>query len=613
MNEPRPSSRQASSTSPSSSHIRPTHRSQQWRNRFRQLHILPHTYHYHNFLSQNSVYIKLYFNPTPPHRCYHQHGHFYIGSTAIGIPHREHNRRAKLKQLHNNIPVSAELSLRYWHCHNSIHHCTTIQLTSHDTYDQAWIQEHHHIANWMPTLNWPFISHHLKLKAQGWQFTKHRAHFYSRLATHKRLFRRLRLRQQTIREPHLYTSTKHHALTLLRDLTKHTAASFEAAKQLRSGRHTDLEVYAIRRMAANLEEPGRSRALHIINKALLLRNLTPPKPNIPLTVPFLAHHDFTKHCQQWLRTTIQQHKHLAIPPHLPSHRLREAAHKTLRSQLHNHRTWEETLHSPPDPADLPCACTHLRSLLQDPDTPTTNGHYILTLDQLHLPPHLNIFLNANMNSTYYPSKARYFLTFQTAYTKWLKLQGLPPSLTQHLEPFLEHQWRLHNTHLKQHPRFTARLLRQLQEHLGPHTVLHHADHELQQLRVFCQYFTGAQHMAISRTFCTTSIPYNRQYPRPPQSHRSLHPTHPLQVGLPQGLQHPIWSGPPQREKTLAERPHHHLLFPFTQWQPPTHHQPCPGHHSPTPLPPTFHPATLASFPLLPHPNPSRHLTIRHQR
>ena len=74
-----------------------TQRSQQWRKRFRQLHILPHTYHYHNFLSSNSVYIKLQFNILEPHRCYHQHGHFYVGSTAIGIPHREHNRRAKLK------------------------------------------------------------------------------------------------------------------------------------------------------------------------------------------------------------------------------------------------------------------------------------------------------------------------------------------------------------------------------------------------------------------------------------------------------------------------------------------------------------------------------------
>ena len=43
-----------------------TRRSQQWRNRLRQLHILPHTYHYHNFLSSNSVYIKLHFNPDQP-------------------------------------------------------------------------------------------------------------------------------------------------------------------------------------------------------------------------------------------------------------------------------------------------------------------------------------------------------------------------------------------------------------------------------------------------------------------------------------------------------------------------------------------------------------------
>ena len=106
--------------------------------------------------------------PQPHHTCYHQHGHFYIGSTGIGIPHREHNRRAKLKQLQNNIPISAELSLRYWHSHNYIHHFTPIQLSSHDTYDQAWIQEHYLISNWMPTSdfsasfedgNMPFTNH----------------------------------------------------------------------------------------------------------------------------------------------------------------------------------------------------------------------------------------------------------------------------------------------------------------------------------------------------------------------------------------------------------------------------------------------------------------------
>ena len=46
-----------------------------------------------------------------------------------------------------------------------------------------------------------------------------------------------------------------------------------------------------------------------------------------------------------------QAQRLAIPLHLPTHRLREAAHKTLRAQLHNHRAWEATLHTPPNPSD----------------------------------------------------------------------------------------------------------------------------------------------------------------------------------------------------------------------------------------------------------------------
>ena len=48
-----------------------------------------------------------------------------------------------------NIPISAELSLRYWLNRNTIDQYTTIQLSSHDAYDQAWI--HDHISNWMPS------------------------------------------------------------------------------------------------------------------------------------------------------------------------------------------------------------------------------------------------------------------------------------------------------------------------------------------------------------------------------------------------------------------------------------------------------------------------------
>ena len=129
-----------------------------------------------------------------------------MGSTAVGIPRGEHNRRAKLKQLSHDTPISAELSLRYWRSTGTITHYSTIHISTHSDYDQAWTHKHLYISKWQPTLNWPFISQHTKLKADGWQFTRHRAHFYPRLANHFRLFRRLRR----------HTSHKLHALTVLR-------------------------------------------------------------------------------------------------------------------------------------------------------------------------------------------------------------------------------------------------------------------------------------------------------------------------------------------------------------------------------------------------------------
>ena len=112
------------------------------------------------------------------------------------------------------------------------------------------------------------------------------------------------------------TSHKLHALTVLRDLTKSTRASYDAARRLRSGQYSDLEVYAIRRMATSLEEPGRSRAIHIINEALKYRNLTPPKTNQPLTIPFLTHDTFQHTTPRWLTTLLHQRKQHAIPFHL---------------------------------------------------------------------------------------------------------------------------------------------------------------------------------------------------------------------------------------------------------------------------------------------------------
>ena len=63
--------------------------------------------------------------------------------------------------------------------------------------------------------------------------------------------------------------------------------------------------------------------------------------------------------------------------------------------------------------------------LLKPDHPApSDTHLIVTLEDLQLPPHLQRFLGANMNSTFFPTKHQYFETFHKAIARWLKRHGL---------------------------------------------------------------------------------------------------------------------------------------------------------------------------------------------
>lgn len=309
------------------------------------------------------------------------------------------------------------------------------------------------------------------------------------MATHKRLVQRLRRRHHTTLQPNLHTSQRLHALTVLRELSKHTRSSFA----IRSGRYTHLEIDAFRQMAASLEEPDRSRVLRLIKSALTFRNPTIPKSNKPFTIPFLAHTTFQRDTEQWLRSLVKHHFHHVIPFHPPTSRIRQAAHKTLRSKPYNHKQWEDHFSSQPTAQDMPCSCQHMNSFLHDPDnSPLHDGHYVLTLGDLSLPSHLLLFLQANMNSAYFPTKKQYFQRFTSTNTQWLRHHGLPTALHQHSKTFLQHQWRHHISSIRHSPRFTSRNITQLREFLTDKLLLHHADHELQNLRIFCpqHYFHG---------------------------------------------------------------------------------------------------------------------------
>ena len=201
----------------------------------------------------------------------------------------------------------------------------------------------------------------------------------------------------------------------------------------------------------------------------------PASKNQPLTVPFLARDTFQHNTQRWLTTLLHQRKHHAIPLHLPTRKLREAAHSTLSSQLHNHRRWEQSFPQLPHEDQLPCGCAHLCQLLTDPQQSTNNGHLIVTLDDLQLPPHLRHFLGANMNSTFFSTKGQSFTAFHKAMTKRPKHHGLlPPTLAHRADHFLATQGQQLLQRLRHEPRFTARSIKQLQQFLGDKVILRHA-------------------------------------------------------------------------------------------------------------------------------------------
>lgn len=288
------------------------------------------------FNSACSVYIKLPFywtvQGTSNQPVYHQFGRFYIGSTSITAAKRDFNRMAKLKQVLHDSAVHVELAIRYWASHPSdFHQFSTIVLRSATLYEDAWIYEHFFISKWQAPLNFPFITGIPKLKAKGWQlqYRRHNKQF-PRVLLGDRLYQRVRRKLHSLQSFVSEFSFQKTAWTILYRLTSPGRMAFDTAASLRSGKFHDWEIYSFDRLAAHVEEPLRSQARQKMKQAFTFRNLTKLPMNSPLSIPFLAHSTFNQLTSRWLRDQILRHKDLAIPLHLPTAKLREAAFPTIR-------------------------------------------------------------------------------------------------------------------------------------------------------------------------------------------------------------------------------------------------------------------------------------------
>ena len=473
-----------------------TNTTQIWQRRLSNLGISLEMYTFPYFNTACSVYIKLPFywtaQGTRNRTVYHQHGRFYVGSTSISASKRDFNRMAKMKQTLSDSAVHVELAIRYRaNKPQDFHQFSTLVLKACTTYQDAWVFEHLLISKWQAPLNFPFITEFLKLKAKGWQlqYRKHNKQF-PRVPLGDRLYQRVRRKLQNMQAPITDFSFQTTAWTVLYQLTSPGRISFETAASLGSGKFHDWEIYAIFRLAGHLEEPLRSQARHKMKQAFQFRNLTKPPQNSPLTIPFLAHQHFSTAVSRWLRDHILFYKDVAIPLHLPTAKLREAAYPTIRSMLHNHRRVEQWWNLE-DVNSLPCCCRWIRqhSLCEFPDS----EHLAVALEELDLPPQLAIFKSANANSTYFYSRQPYFDLFSSRVHSWTRQHGLPPFTDTEIWSFFNGQWKVHTDELRRTDRFSFQKIKHLQQWLHHSAVLHHADHEQAKLTVFCPrlYFRGA--------------------------------------------------------------------------------------------------------------------------
>ena len=85
---------------------------------------------------------------------------FYIGSTKVGVCHREYNRHTQFNRYKKGKAIQVELAIRWWASQDNYSQFSIIALKHFDTYAEAWTYEHALIEQMKAPLNHPLISKH---------------------------------------------------------------------------------------------------------------------------------------------------------------------------------------------------------------------------------------------------------------------------------------------------------------------------------------------------------------------------------------------------------------------------------------------------------------------
>ena len=450
----------------------------EWKAKLKSIALRPASYKFNKVSSACTVYLKLPFPQCNQFRQAVSSKFCYVGCTHISIGKREANRVAKLRQLRKGRPTKAELSLRWWHQQDNYLSFSTIVLCVCKDKPSALVEEHCFISKWQPCLNFPFVSRFLHRKALGYVFKPCKVrNAHQNLGD--RLFKKLRRRTVQFRRKPVCMQLKT-AWGIISSLASLTRQSYLAAKLIRSNAVSPDEVYALFRMAGNLEEPMRSRVRTTIQSAMKFRKLSVPRSNKPFRCPFMSHPTFKTNLSRFLRNVIVKQKQFAIPFHLPTHKPMEGKHPRISDRLFNFKHWLRKF-QPGQP--MTCECEDLKRI--HPRIHLQDGHVASSASLFGWPRDIATMLSFHVQSGFYESKRRMLAQYSDLYRSWLLHHGLPVTSLAEFQQFFEAEWDQHFKYCKAEQLITAQAVNFVRQTLGHKLVFHCADKESGHCMCFC--------------------------------------------------------------------------------------------------------------------------------
>ena len=396
---------------------------------------------------------------------------FYVESTTAGLQKRQDDRIHKYRQLAELKPVHAELMLHWAVSRQCFGSLVLVPIAKMDTTRQIRTLESTLIQKWNPPLNFPFIlkKRLTKVGPDFSQSVKRMASTFQAPGT--RLHRRLRKRLYRLGALSLYSTSKQcpeSSWMILTVLAERSLASFDMQRALRSSAYSLQRVYALYRLAHNLDEPPRSAVHSLITKILVFKGGVKPPRAKPMQLPMLSHSSFRSAVKKWLKSQVVSRRDSLIPFHLPPCDVVPAA-------------WNE-----------PPSCNCQEFIQKHPDlevvTHPDDGqpHVASPLNKLNVSRRLKFWMGVSAKTQVYPSFQQYCEKSWTELSRWASRHFVSGINKAAWIKFLEEQWRLHV------PGTTLPLsmtdIKYVREITKADFVIQGRDHAPDHLHLFCARF-----------------------------------------------------------------------------------------------------------------------------